>query len=264
MLGGRVLAEALARGHEAAGADLPELVLTDPDAVARVVDAHAPEVVIHCAAFTDVDGAEAAPERAMAINAVGTGHLAHAAPYVVAMSSDYVFAGDAARPYVESDPTGPATAYGRSKAAAEERLLAASPRHAVLRAQWLYGAGGRNFVDTILDRAAAGEELRVVADQTGSPTWTGHVAPALLDLAERGAAGIFHASGGGAATWHELAVQALARAGAVAGVTPIGSDALDRPAPRPRFSLLGTERTNGVVLPPWRVGLEAHLAERAA
>lgn len=267
MMGSRVAREARARGHEVAGADLPELVLDDAGAVARIVDREQPDVVVHCAAYTDVDGAEADPDRALRINALGSQHVAQAAPYVVAMSSDYVFGGDAGRPYVESDPVAPATAYGRSKAAAEKRILAASPRHAICRAQWLYGMPGRNFVDTILAAAAERDELEVVVDQVGSPTWTGHLAPALLDLAERGAAGIHHATGGGEATWHALAVEALSRAGAgfdATRVVAITSEELERAAPRPRNSLLGTERGAGeaVVLPPWREGVAAHLRER--
>ena len=261
MLGGRVLAEAAARGHIAAGADLPELDLTDPGAVARIVAAHAPEVVIHCAAWTDVDAAEADEARAMAINAEGSANVARAAPYVIAMSSDYVFAGDGRRPYVESDEPAPSTAYGRSKVAAEQRVLGASGRHAVLRAQWLYGAGGRNFVDTIVARAREDGEVEVVVDQVGSPTWTGHVAPALLDLAERGASGIFHAAGGGEATWHGLAIEALARAGIGGRVVAITTEQLGRAAPRPAWSVLGTERDDGVTMPPWREGVAAHLRE---
>ena len=188
-----------------------------------------------------------------------------AAPYVLAMSSDYVFPGDGGRrrPYVESDTPDPATAYGRSKVAAERAVLA-SGTNAILRAQWLYGADGKNFVDTILRLARERDEVRVVADQVGSPTWTGHVAPALLDLAERRASGIFHAAGGGAATWHDLACEAVARAGLSTPVVAVGSDEFGRAAPRPAYSVLGTERDDGVTVPPWREGVAAHLRDVAA
>ena len=262
MLGSAVLAEARARGHEAAGADLPELDLSSDDAVRAVVDGHAPDAVIHCAAWTDVDAAEADEARAFRINAEGTARLVAASPYVLAMSSDYVFPGGAGRdrPYVESDPTDPATAYGRSKVAAERAVLEPGG-HAILRAQWLYGAGGKNFVDTILRLAREQGEVRVVADQVGSPTWTGHVAPALLDLAERRATGLFHAASAGAATWHDLATEAVRAAGLDTPVVAVGSDELGRVARRPAYSVLGTERADGVTMPPWREGVAAHLRD---
>jgi dTDP-4-dehydrorhamnose reductase len=267
MLGSRVLAEARRRGHDALGADLPELDLTDAESVRRVIDQHAPESVIHCAAWTDVDGAEADEHRAMRVNAAGSGNVARAAPYVVALSSDYVFPGDGDRPYVESDPTGPQTAYGRSKVAAEQEILAASDGHAIVRAQWLYGSGGKNFVDTILGLATDRDELSVVFDQVGSPTWTGHIAAALLDVAERRGSGVFHAAGGGEASWHALAVEALSQSGANGPdkrVVAVTSEEFARPAPRPAYSVLGTERKDGIRMPPWRQGVTEHLRERAA
>ena len=262
MLGGAVLAEARARGHEAAGADLPELDLSSDGAVRDVIQAHAPDAVIHCAAWTDVDAAETDEPRAFRINADGTARIVAAAPYVLAMSSDYVFPGDAGRgrPYVESDTPDPATAYGRSKVAAERAVLA-SGTNAILRAQWLYGAGGKNFVDTILGLAAERDEVRVVADQVGSPTWTGHVAPALLELAERRASGIFHAAGGGEATWHDLACEAVAQAGLPARVVPVTSEEFGRVAPRPAYAVLGSERDDAVAMPRWREGVTAHLRD---
>jgi dTDP-4-dehydrorhamnose reductase len=179
------------------------------------------------------------------------------------MSTDYVFPGDGGRrePYVESDATGPATAYGRSKVAAEREILAASDAHAIVRTQWLYGGGGKNFVDTILRLAAERDELRVVHDQVGTPTWTGHLAPALLEVAERRGAGIFHAAGGGVATWHDLAVEAIERAGLSTPVRAVTSEEFARPAPRPAYSVLGTERDDGMTMPPWREGVLAHLRE---
>jgi dTDP-4-dehydrorhamnose reductase len=263
MLGSRVLAEAQARGHDAAGTDLPELDLTDEAAVRAVIERHAPDAVIHCAAYTDVDGAEADEERAMLVNATGSANVAHAAPYVVAMSTDYVFPGDADRdePYVESDDTDPATAYGRSKVAAERAVLTASDAHAIVRTQWLYGSGGRNFVDTILQLAAERDELSVVFDQVGTPTWTGHLAPVLLDVAERRGAGIFHAAGGGECSWHALAIEALNRAGVASRVWAVTSEEFERAAPRPAYSVLGTERPDGITMPPWQEGVLAHLKE---
>jgi dTDP-4-dehydrorhamnose reductase len=262
MLGQRVVAEAGARGHEVRGTDLPELDLTDAEATRRFVAEHAPDAVINCAAYTDVDGAEREEDVALRVNRDTAANLASAAPYLVHVSTDYVFDGTATRPYVESDPPAPRTAYGRTKLAGERAVLEASPRHAVVRTAWLFGAGGRNFVDTMLALAAERDELRVVADQVGSPTWTGHLAPALIDVAERRGAGIFHGAGAGACSWHDLAVEALTRAGAEARVLAVTTEEFPRPAPRPRYSVLGTERDDGLRLPPWQEGVAGHLKER--
>jgi glucose-1-phosphate thymidylyltransferase len=262
MLGGRVLAVAAERGHEAIGTDLPELDLTDATAVRDVIAGAKPDVVIHCAAFTDVDGAEADEERATLVNATGSANVANVAPYVIAMSTDYVFPGDAGRgkPYLESDETGPATAYGRSKVLAERAVLGAGD-HAIVRTQWLYGAGGKNFVDTILRLAGERDELSVVYDQVGTPTWTGHLAPALIDVGERRGTGIFHATGGGEATWHGLAIEACARAEVSTRVVAVTSEEFARPAPRPAYSVLGSERSDALELPDWRQGVLEHLRE---
>jgi dTDP-4-dehydrorhamnose reductase len=261
MLGSRVLREAQARGHEAIGTDLPELDLTDAAAVRRVVEGAAPDAVVHCAAYTDVDGAEADEDRATLVNATGSANVARAAPYIVALSTDYVFGGDGTRPYLESDPTGPATAYGRSKVLAEREILAAGDAHAIVRTQWLYGSGGKNFVDTMLRLAGERDELSVVYDQIGTPTWTGHLAPVLLDVAERRGAGVFHAAGGGEASWHALAIEALSRAGASSRVIAVTSEEFARPAPRPAYSVMGTERDDGITMPPWQEGVLEHLKE---
>jgi dTDP-4-dehydrorhamnose reductase len=261
MLGHRVVAAARDRGHEVVATDLPELDLTNLIAVRAFLDRHAPDAVINCAAYTDVDGAEGDEARATRINRDTALHLATAAPYLVHVSTDYVFAGDADRPYLESDPPAPRTAYGRSKLAGEEAVLAAGDGHAIVRTAWLFGEGGRNFVDTILRLGRERDELRVVVDQVGSPTWTGHLAPALVDVAERRATGILHAAGSGECSWHALAIEALSRAGASARVLAIPSEEYPLPAPRPAYSVLGTERDDAPRLPPWQEGVAGHLAE---
>ena len=257
MLGRRVVAEAAARGHDVTGSTRGELDLTDADAVR---DALTGEQVIHCAAYTDVDGAEADEEQATRVNGDAAGHVARAAGHVVAVSTDYVFDGEATEPYVESSPTGPRSAYGRSKLAGERAIRAAGEEHAIVRTAWLYGEGGGNFVDTMLRLGRERDEVSVVVDQVGSPTWTGHLAPVLVDLAERRASGTFHAAGEGACSWHELAVEAYRVAGVMTPVRETTSDAFVRPAPRPSYSVLGTEREDGVRLPPWRDGVKGHLA----
>jgi len=255
MLGHRVVAVARERGHAVEPTDLPDLDLTDEAAVReRLAGAR----VIHCAAYTDVDGAESDEATATRVNGDAAGHVARAAEHVVAVSTDYVFAGDKGTPYVESDEPAPRTAYGRSKLAGERAVLGASPGHAVARTAWLFGAGGPNFVDTMLRLGRERDEVRVVVDQRGSPTWTGHLAPALVDLAERRADGIFHTAGAGECTWHELTVEAFRIAGVDCPVGETTSAEFVRPAPRPAYSVLGTER-DGPRLPDWREGVRGHL-----
>lgn len=263
MLGQRVVSEATARGHEVRGTDLPELDLLDADATKAFVGDFGPDAVINCAAFTDVDRAEAEEDLALRVNRDTAASAAAAAPYLVHVSTDYVFDGTSSEPYVESAPVAPQTAYGRTKLAGEEAVLAASDAHAVVRTAWLYGSAGKNFVDTILGLAADRDELRVVRDQVGSPTWTGHLAPALVDLAERRGAGVFHAAGAGRTSWHGLATAAVAGAGLTCDVVPVTTEEFPRPAPRPAYSVLGTEREDGLRLPPWEDGLAGHLKERS-
>lgn len=264
MLGHRVAAEAEARGHDVTGTDLPALDLLDAEAVRRFIGETRPEAVVNCAAYTDVDAAEANEDLALRINRDTAANLAAAAPYVVHLSTDYVFAGDAEEPYVESSPTAPKTAYGRTKLAGEQAVRAAGPQHAVVRTAWLYGEGGKNFVDTMLTLGAERDELSVVVDQLGSPTWTGHLAPALVDLAERRGSGTFHATNSGSCTWHALAVEALNQAGVATRVRAVTTADFPRPAPRPAFSVLGSEREDALVLPPWQDGVAGHLEERVA
>jgi dTDP-4-dehydrorhamnose reductase len=262
MLGHRVLEVARERGHDATGTDLPELDLVDEPAVARRIGELAPDAVIHCAAFTDVDGAEAAEEPATRVNGEAAGNVARAAPYVVAVSTDYVFAGDATTPYLEDDEPAPRTAYGRSKLAGERAVAAAGAQHAICRSAWLFGQGGKNFVDTMLRLAAERDELRVVGDQVGNPTWTGHLAPALVEVAERRLAGVHHLTGAGACSWADLARATFEEAGMTCRVVDITTEEYPMPTPRPAYSVLGQARADTVTLPSWRAGLAGHLAER--
>ena len=269
MLGRRVVAEAEGRGHDVVAADLAEFDLTDPAATdAFLVDA-TPHAVVNCAAYTQVDRAEEDEPLALAVNGAGAGNVARAATAagarVVHVSTDYVFDGSADRPWFESDPPRPLGAYGRTKLAGEEAVLAAGPEHAIVRTAWLFGAGGPNFPDTMLRLARERGRLSVVVDQVGSPTWTGHLAVALVDCAETPErTGIFHAAGAGdGVSWHVLAQETVRRAGLDVPVDPVTSDAFPRPAPRPAWSVLGSERPSPLVLPPWQDGLQAHLDEEA-
>ncbi|HEU4977357.1 MAG TPA: NAD(P)-dependent oxidoreductase, partial [Solirubrobacteraceae bacterium] len=165
-------------------------------------------------------------------------------------------------PYVEDDPPAPVGAYGRTKLAGEEAVAAAGPDHAIVRTAWLFGSGGRNFVDSMLALAEGRDEVSVVTDQVGCPTWTGHLAPALVELAERRDTGVFHVAGAGRCSWYELAVEAFVVAGVDCRVVPTTSEAFPRPAPRPAFSVLESIRPEAPILPPWQEGLRAHLAQR--
>jgi dTDP-4-dehydrorhamnose reductase len=266
MLGGRVVACAREHGHAAVGSDIDDLDLTDGAAVRERLAAERPDAVINCAGYTDVDGAEAAEDLATLVNGTAAGHVAAACAatgaFIVHISTDYVFGGDATRPYVESDAPAPRTAYGRSKLAGERAVAAAGAPFAIARTAWLFGAGGRNFIDTVLALAAGRDELSVVADQRGCPTWTGHLAPALIEVAESRAAGIHHLCGAGECTWHELATEAFRLAGVSCRVVPTTTDAFPRPARRPAYSVLSSERADALRLPPWQEGVAAHVAER--
>jgi dTDP-4-dehydrorhamnose reductase len=268
MLGQAVAAAATRLGHDVIALPRAGLDITDADHVRRVIAAAEPRAVVNCAAWTDVDGAETAEAAATAVNGAGAGNVARAAAEngarVVHVSTDYVFDGAKTTPWVESDAVAPLGAYGRSKLAGEREVAAADGEHAIVRSAWLFGAGGRNFVDTMLAVAEERDEVTVVTDQVGSPTWTGHLAEALVELAERrGDIGIFHAAGAGACSWYELAVEVFARAGVRCRVLPTTAERFARPAPRPAYSVLGTEREATPILPPWQDGVAAYLTDKA-
>ena len=262
MLGTDVVAAARAAGHDVIALARADLDIADAAAVARVIDQHTPDAVLNCAAWTDVDGAEEHEAEATRINGAAAGILAEAAPYLVHVSSDYVFPGDATEPYVESGATGPIGAYGRSKLAGEEAVAAAGPEHAIVRASWLFGPHGRNFVDTMLRLGADRDEVKVVDDQLGCPTYTGHLAAALIEIAERRLGGVLHVAGGGQCSWHDLAAAAFARTGTQVTLHPCTTAEFPRPAARPAYSVLASERGDAPRLPHWEEGLAAHLAAR--
>lgn len=242
-----------------------ELDVTDAEAVRAAVRAARPDVVINCAAYTDVDGCESEEERATAINGNGAGHVAAAAAQagalVVHVSSDYVFDGTKSSPYVESDAVGPISAYGRSKLAGEEAVRAAAPEHhLIVRSSWLFGTGGRNFVATISRLAGERDELSVVTDQVGCPTFTGHLAAALIACGEAGLRGTAHVAAAGHCSWNEFAHEIVRATSSSCRVLPSTSADMARPAPRPAMSAMESERDELPALPPWREGLSAYMA----
>jgi dTDP-4-dehydrorhamnose reductase len=261
-------------GHELVLVDLPELDIADEAAVGALFERERPRASINCAAWTDVDGAEAQPDLAGAVNAQGAGNLARAAAHagtpLLHLSTDYVFDGTPPlgadgrpRPYVESDPTGPRSVYGASKLEGERQVLAASAGHTVVRTAWLYGVAGRNFVDTMLRLAGEREAVQVVDDQIGSPTWSGHLAPALLGLLERGVSGLVHLTGTGEISWNGFAREIFRQAEVDCRVEAATSEQMARPAPRPAWSALASERAEVLPMPPWQDGLAGYLAARA-
>jgi dTDP-4-dehydrorhamnose reductase len=266
MLGREVVKASHARGHDVLALAHPALDITDPAAVERTLVRYGPDAVINCAAFTDVDGAEDDEAGAMRVNDVGAALLAAASAGVgakiVQPSSDYVFDGSARRPYVESDIPAALSAYGRSKQAGETSVGVANERHFVVRSSWLYGLGGKNFVETMLRLGEEQPEVLVVSDQVGCPTYTGHLGEALAVLAERDSYGIHHIAGSGECSWYEFAQEIFDQAGVECRVMAATTEMLGRKAPRPAYSALGTERTDPIVLPHWRRGLAAYLAAR--
>jgi dTDP-4-dehydrorhamnose reductase len=266
MLGHRVASQAALAGHEVFVTDLPELDLTDAQATFDHIGEIEPDGV---AAYTDVDGAEANEELALRINMEAAGNVTAASglngAFVVAVSTDYVFAGDGDgdRPYVESDEPDPRSAYGRTKLLGERAVEDIGTDAAIVRSAWLFGARGKNFVDTMLTLGATNDQVRVVDDQVGCPTWTGFLAPALIEILERRLTGYHHVAGGGRCTWADLAEEAFRVAGVDAEVVRVTSDEFVRPAPRPAWSVLGTEREDAVTLPPWQEHVAAYLLERA-
>ncbi len=267
MLGRDVMLAADNAGHDVVGYGHNELDVTDEAAVARKLEQERPDVVINCAAWTDVDGAEDGEEAAMAVNGAGAGNAAAAAAAVgasvVYVSSDYVFDGAKGAPYVEADQPAPLSAYGRTKLAGEEATQAANKRHFIVRSSWLFGIGGSNFVETMLRLAADHGEVLVVRDQVGSPTYTWHLAYGIVRLIEGVEFGIHHMAAAGACSWYEFAREIFDQAKVECKVLSATSEMLGRPAPRPPYSALVSQREHAIKLPSWQDGLAGYLAQRS-
>lgn len=266
MLGRDVMHAADNAGHEVVGFGHNELDVADAAAVAARVGDERPGVVINCAAWTDVDGAEESEREATAVNGAGAGNIAAAAAEcdatVLYVSSDYVFDGSKGSAYVESDQTAPLSAYGRSKLAGEEATRAANRRHFIVRSSWLFGTGGPNFVETMLRLAADQSEVLVVRDQVGAPTYTWHLAYGIVRLIEGVEFGIHHMAASGACSWYEFAREIFEQADVECTVMSATTEMLGRPAPRPAYSALASQRPHPIELPSWQDGLAAYLTQR--
>lgn len=265
------------------GLDLPEFDLTQKEASLRQLTELQPDVIINCAAFTQVDRCEAEEDVALQVNGVAVGTLADAAKKLdatlVHISTDYVFAGDGQQPYVETDNPAPLSAYGRTKLAGEQALLASGLNHYYLiRTSWLYGPGGHNFVETILRLAGERTELRIVHDQIGSPTLTCDLAAAIFQLLALTPSprakpdyGIYHFSDSGTCSWYGFACEIVEQARRqrlplkVEKVLPITTADYPLPAPRPAYSVFSKEKfrqATGAVVPSWQESLAKYLAMR--
>jgi dTDP-4-dehydrorhamnose reductase len=283
---GQVVTSLIEKGRQA-GVEIiaigrPELDLGQPGSILEALEAARPDVVVSAAAYTAVDKAESEPDLAFAINAEGAGAVAAAASAlgvpVIHLSTDYVFAGDKAEPYVETDPTGPASAYGRSKREGEFRVAAATANHAILRTAWVYSPFGANFLKTMLRLAETRDVLRVVADQQGQPTSALDIAQAVIAIARRLAGdadpalrGVFHMTASGQATWADFAeaifAGLLARTGKAVSVERITTADYPTPARRPANSRLDSTRLRaayGIVLPDWRASTKVVLSRLIA
>ncbi len=263
---GRALLRTAPAGMEVVALGSSKCDVTDPAAVRAIVAQLEPELIVHCAAWTDVDGCERHPERAWRVNALGTQHVAtacaEAGAVLVYLSTNYVFDGERDEPYHEFDRPNPLSVYGASKLAGEEVVRALCPRHAIVRTAMLYDAHSRNFVTTVLRLAGEQARLRMVADQYGSPTFVDDLARALWQLVAQPAYGTFHLVNQGAVSWYEWAVAVLELLDLAVPVDPIPASAFRRAARPPRNGALTSLAAPalGIVMPDWRDALARCLA----
>ena len=268
LLGNAVVRVAGERGHKVRAFPRSGLDVTDPGEVDRRLRAERPEVVVHCAAYTAVDRAEEESDQAMRVNRDGTRNVAMAAAQigatVVYPSTDYVFNGRSKTPYGPDGETSPVNAYGVSQLAGEQVLATSGCKWMVVRTSWLYGAGGRDFVDVVLEKGERPSVMTVVDDQVGCPTWTGSIAPGIVELTEAGAKGTHHLCDAGEATWLDLARQVAKEARLEIEFTATSTLAWNAPAHRPPYSVLDCSKVEAVLgrrMTPWRESLRTYLLE---
>jgi len=253
------------KGHKVYGYGREELDITNFDQVHQVISNVTPDVVIHAAAYTKVDLAESEQDQAFLVNAYGTRNVAVASEAVgaklVYVSTDYVFDGTATTPYNEFSPTNPMSVYGKSKLAGEQFVRDLHSKFFIVRTSWVYGKHGNNFVKTMLKLAQERDELKVVDDQVGSPTYTVDLAQCILDLIQTEKYGVYHVSNSGHCSWYEFAKAIFEEAGIEVKVNPCTTKDFPRPAPRPAYSVMEhmTLRLNGFTeMPNWRDSLKRY------
>jgi len=253
------------------GSDIDTLNIADANQVERWIEEHRPQTLINCAAYTAVDDCESHENQAESINGTAVGHLSSACRKfgvrLIHISTDYVFDGKGSRPYKESDRVGPTSAYGRTKLLGEE-MAAQTPRHLIVRTAWLYGLGGRNFVEAIRRQMNSGAEtLKVVADQYGCPTFCDDLALAVLNLNGTDAEGIVHAVNSGDTTWHGFATEIARLMGSTIPILPVTTEVFPRPAPRPAYSVLDISRLQTILnrpMPTWQDALGRYMEASCA
>jgi dTDP-4-dehydrorhamnose reductase len=255
-------------GSDARGVSHDEMEITSPASVEKVLKELRPKVVINAVAYTDVDGCEANQERAFQVNGQGVLHLARVTAGIgaklVQISTDYVFDGSKGMSWHEDDRVNPLSAYGRSKLVGEENARI-NPDHLIVRTQWLYGLHGKNFVETMLRLGKEKDEISVVHDQVGSPTWTVDLSLAIQALIQGDCRGTYHAANTGSCSWCEFAAAIFAESGYDTHVKPITTSELGRPAPRPLYSVLDCaklRRDSGFMPDDWRTALKKYLKTR--
>ena len=255
-------------GSSARGVDVEEIDITDLSSVQRVLVTLKPRVVVNAAAYTDVDGCETETELALQVNGEGVAHLAMISKEIgaklVQVSTDYVFNGSKGSPYNEDDAPAPLSIYGESKLAGELNAQF-NPDFLIVRTQWLYGHGGKNFVETMLRLAGERSELAVVDDQIGSPTWTYDLALAIKALIDKGCQGTYHVANSGFVSWNGFAREIFRLSGLDIAVNPMSTEQLGRPARRPLHSTLDCSKLaqdTGFVAQPWQEALKRYLELR--
>ena len=265
---GKDLVPALSVKHQVLARDIEDLNIADQQRVQKEIETLRPQVVVNAAAYTDVDGCEAKRELAFSVNAEGARNIAAGCAAsnarMIHLSTDYVFDGTSSAPYREEDPPNPLNVYGASKLQGERQIREVLENHLIIRTEWLFGRHGKNFVDTILRLAAQQEELRVVNDQRGAPTFTKDLSWAIEKLLEKEAKGILHITNSGSCTWFEFAHQIFKEKNIDNGsIVPISSAALTRPAKRPANSVLDCHRFENLVgqkMRTWEETLKEYLA----
>jgi dTDP-4-dehydrorhamnose reductase len=267
---GSDMCEVLGTDYDVSAYDIEDFDITDSEATLQRVGAVAPQIIIHLAAFTDVEACEDETDKAVAVNAVGAMNVAKAArqsdAYLVYISTDYVFDGAKRKPYVETDEPSPINRYGLTKLHGERHVQDLTRRHLIIRTSWLFGPNGKNFIDTILAKASKGGVLEVVDDQRGCPTYTMDLARGIRQAIECGITGIMHMTNAGDTTWFGLAEYAVRLAGIATEIIPVLSERYPTKARRPSYSVLGSVVTgvSGVdPLPRWEEGVKHHLKRRS-
>jgi len=245
-----------------------DLDVTDQHATEQCIKAENPDVLFHCAAFTDVDGMESDRTGSFSINAGGAVKVADdcrkVGAQMVFFSTDYVFDGTKRTPYSTNDKPDPLSAYGESKLAGENAVVASGVDALLIRTSWLYGAVGKNFVRTVIQRAREGRTLRLIDDQKGSPTWANHVAEVTFDLVKNQVSGTYHVTDSGEATWYDLGREVLSICDLHCEIKSISTEDWGGAAPRPRYSVLDSSKAEGILgrkMTPWREALKKFLKD---